>query len=169
MRLFGLQITRATVSRDDIHTTSSRKYSFSEEDREASAELRSLRQQIKMEKERYQLEKARAELEDLRESLQPEDDGEDGGEDSTEDALLKMLMTNAMQQPQQLNTPPPSSQHTTEVSMSDAEILHVLKGVPKPQRVLLKTLPDKVLAPKIKQQFNVDDDTVQRALVLIRK
>jgi hypothetical protein len=167
-------------------------YDFTDSDRDASAELRAKRKEIEMlklerENELHKLKIERQRLELMQEidelkNIYAESDEDDGTESSTELELIKMfapmLIKNNQNTPNINGTaaplapnPPqtqtaPSAQH---VHLTDEQLNEIWNNTPKMAKMFAKKSNDDVVRTTIKSQINnIDDDSVERALKIIR-
>jgi len=164
------------------------KYTFSDEDRESSLELRKIRaerkkvlEEIRLEKEKAQLKKVQLELEDF---YADEEEEETPAASNMEDVLLMQLLQNLGGNGQAQAAPgasPFAATHTnppTEVqppaapvlqNMNDDEITAFINQFDRKQIRMARVMPENVLRTMISQRLPVDEDTINRAINIIKK
>lgn len=167
-------------------------HTLTDEDREASKELRAKKKEIdmmKLEREdlinKMKFEKQKLELQEEIDELKGLFDEEDEtlpkNEDDTTTALLKMfapaLISKFAQQTQ--NTPaysspspqqiPPTTPLNSKVSISDEELLKLWEETPTAAKLYSKSMSDETIITTLKAKFpNVDDESINRGLKIIR-
>jgi hypothetical protein len=165
MGLFGLVKKKRTPN----HT-------FSDEDRQASAELRRYKSDLK--KQELEIEKLKidrkklemqAEIEDLKEELFGEDEEDISEARTPEDLLMPILMKvlSGGNQQENVQNEPPQQQ---EINLSDEEIKEFLESQPKSYIKQAKKIPDSMLKKLIEQQVPVklNEDTINRAIKIVK-
>jgi hypothetical protein len=152
-------------------------YEFTEEDVKHSAEIRKINAEIRKTQKLIELRAKQDELESLQEELGDfEEDDDEEINASSPDALLSSLLMkvlNTNQPPASNNTNPHTSQHTPSpdagVSYSDEEIQDLMKGYSEKDLQELKKYSNEEIRTFIKNRYQLNDDTADRALVIIRK
>jgi hypothetical protein len=151
---------------------------FTDEERGLSAEKRKLKNQLDMELMRLgaerdkitmqrDIEQARQDLENL------QSDGiEEEGSSSMEDTLLATLLGKVLQG-NKGNTDtviPVQPVQVEQVSLPNEQLAEIWKKLPNHVKAMAKRMDDTQLASTIKGQIpNIDQDTLQRAIILVRK
>lgn len=165
MRLFGFNITRKASPLSD--------YALSDDDREASKEVRKLKaeqrkltEELKLEKLRAQVDKERWEIEQLKAELYGDDEEEEPN--TTEQMLIPLLM-GAFRQPQQQTSDGLPVQSVSKVTYSDQEIGQLIQQIPAKYRKQACKLPESTLKKLIiGYQPNIADETADRAVKLLK-
>lgn len=168
--LFGFEIKRKQKG-----ASSRSGYALTEEDRESGYALRQLRteqkrmqQEIALLREQARLEDARADLEETRRQLYGEDEEDDDG--FSPEALLAPLLLKAL-------SPTPNTEQqgipastVSKIHYTDEELKTLLSGVPKHIKVLAKKIDEQTIRKNILgYQPNIDEDSLQRAVLLIKQ
>lgn len=140
-------------------------HNIDEEDRELSLEIRKIRKETRIAEEQAKLVEAKARLQEAQELL-----GDDEEEPSSMQDVLMMMML------KQLNPAIPVSTDIEGVGTSppnqykkytDSELQDMFDNLPRLQRKLLKTLPKEVFTAKAREMYMADDDSIERAWVLV--
>jgi len=135
--------------------------------RKNDAELRRLRHELKVAQQRTEIEEAKQYLNEMRGM----DDGEDAHTSGIEEKLLEMILLKVLA-PQ--NQQPAASQNIPQtpdsdaITLTDDEIRATISEVPKHYLKLAKGMPDEQLKQIVKQRGNFSEDTLNRALHIIR-
>jgi len=142
-------------------------HTFTDTDRDLSAMTRDIKAQIKRTKQMIQLKELREMLDDMRGDREEED------EDDFNNPVIAMLLQGLLsgQNKGEVNANPFSlqpQQPKEKPSMTDQEIQDFLCTLPKTHLKLIQALPENVLRLKIAEQLPVDDDTITRAIYLIK-
>lgn len=164
MRLFGFNITRKASPLSD--------YALSDDDREASKEVRKLKaeqrkltEELKLEKLKAQVNKERWEIEQLKAELYGYDEEE---EPNTTEQLLIPLLMGAFRPPQQASEGLPV-QSVSKVTYSDQEIEQLIQQIPAKYRKQACKLPESTLKKLIiGYQPNISEETADRAVKLLK-
>jgi len=136
--------------------------------RQNEAVLRRLRHELKVQEQRVQIEEAKSYLNALRGTDEPESSG------GIEDKLLEVLLTKVLggnsqnQQPGLAEFLNKGQSPPNEINLTDDEIRNTLKDVPKHYLKMAKKMNDEQLKNVIKTQGNFSDDTLKRALNILR-
>lgn len=144
---------------------------FTDEDRERSAEIRKMKAERKRILEEIEIEKAKAELEMTKRELQDmlSESIEEESEGSMEDKIMLQLLSMAQIKQQQQQTPKEESLKEEPLQhMTDEEIKTAISNIPKQYLKMAKAMPDGVLGSKIAELLPVDDDTIKRAILILR-
>ena len=128
---------------------------------------------LKMEKQKLELQ---AEIAELKDSLNDYvDDSDTSSEDRTTSDLIKlfapMIMAGKMQNPVAAPVPVVSPMPSSPVQqhLNDDTLLSLWEKTPPQYKAMSKTMSDEQLGGVIKQQMpNIDDDSVKRAVEIIR-
>jgi hypothetical protein len=169
MDIFGLKISRNRKKTDSPQAES-----------EDMAELRNFkaeikRQELKMKLAEQQLEH-KERMMDLQDRIQEMQermfgDDDDSGGGNVENMLMQFIMQKGMQQQgsQPLNTqhtPPPTP---AAVSISEEQLQEYWKSLPRIQRKMAKMASDEQIGALLRDKVkNIDDDSIKRAIELIR-
>lgn len=142
------------------------EYAFTDEDRQNSAELRKIRAKRKQILEEIELKKAIADLRLVEEELEDYDDDEEVEENggTMEDKLFMQILSMAQQKQQ----PVQQKQEEQKRTMTDEEIVNIIKSFPSNQIKMAKSLPDSVLKSMIAQKMPVSEETIDRAINILR-
>jgi len=171
-------------------------YTFGDTDRELSAEIR--KQKAEYNKARQELDLKLLTLENKKKQIELEadiaeasqrlkeisgyDDEEEEEPETNNDftsiiSAIPMLMQTFNNQNQTPNsntvsvvtTPPQPIKQELGVSLSDEELQNMYKQIPKTAKAIAKTMSDETLKNYLKGQIpNLDEDTINRAIALVR-
>jgi hypothetical protein len=161
------------------------KYTFNDEDREFSKEVRERKKQIELSKldEEYSLTKLRIEKQKLElqrdidkikdEYEDDSDDLPDVSGDNTENELIKMfapMFLKGMNQPKSSSTSTASETALqNKISYSDAALVSMWDNAPIEAKNYAKLMTDEAILAKLELQLpNADGDSLQRALSIVR-
>jgi len=155
-------------------------YTFSEEDRSLSKQIRMDRAEIAKKKAELDLanarlehEKRKAELEaDIAEARQRladiTDDDEDDGDDSDDLDLNGLLASLFAGQAQAAHPPPPATPQGT--NLTDEQLREIAAKIPATYRTMAKTMSDETLAQLIRARMpGLSEETVSRAVSICRE
>lgn len=162
-----------------------KNYTFSDEDREFSKEIRERKKQIELAKldEQYSLEKLRLEkqklelqrdIDKIKEEYEDDEDIPDVSDNSAENELIKLFAPMLIKN---INQPAPVPQTTSSASetplpknsVSDAELNSLWDKTPLQAKQFVKTITDEELKIHLAKQLpNADADTINRAVSIIR-
>lgn len=174
--------------RKEKEPKATKKYVFSDEDREYSHEINQKKKEIKMlmlereaELHRLKIEKQKLELQQELEELKGVyDDVEEASEDNDImkmiTALAPLLLKNQNQTVAPVVSPPNNSETSSpqpvqaqQLDLSDEQLNQIWKNTPFAAKMMAKKMDDKTLEMYIKQQMpNVSTDTIARALKIIK-
>lgn len=172
--LFGFEIKRKSTYKPSPRSG----YAFDDEDQIAATEAKRLKaernrimQEMALERQKFELEKLRWEQKQLYEEMaDEEDDDDDDGDDASPEAMLMSLLMAKFNQPQQAPTPQGVPiQQVAKVHYTDEEISQILDQIPKPYLKIAKNMDDSTIQKHILAKVpNVDEDSVQRAIAMLR-
>lgn len=162
-----------------------KSYTFSDEDREFSKEIRERKKQIELSKldEQYNLEKLRIEkqklelqrdIDKIKEEYEEDEDLPDVSNDSTENELIKLFAPMLIQNMNKNKPVSPNNSSASETplpknSVSDAELHSLWDKTPQQAKEFVKTITDEELKIYLARQLpNADADTLNRAVSIIR-
>lgn len=152
-----------------------------DDDREASKQTRMMKQQMQqmqMEIQQMRMERQLAREQMLLDELRGGSSNDDNDDDSGIQQMMMMALMNNMgglggQQPPTGMVPPAAAlqaqQNVNLIHYSDEELMKVWNEIPRTQRKMLKVAPEALLRSKMREQFKADDDSIERALAIIRK
>lgn len=170
--------------------TEKQRYTFTDEDRETSSEIRNAKKELellkiqrenelhklRMEKAKLELQEEINELKGLYDDVEEYSDNEDGGVSELIKILVPLFVKNqtpasVVVSPPQVNNSDASitSSEPQKRSIPDEQLQDIWKNTPAIAKKFAKNASDdslKVLL--IKQLPDVDDDTIARALKIIR-
>lgn len=169
--LFGFEIKRKGYK-----PSPKSGYTFDDEDqhhatevKRLKAEQRKLQAEMALERQKLEFEKQKFELESLRDELYGDDEEDEQEGSSLDKMLVPILMGAFVKQP----APPVDSTPVAsvqKVQYTDDEIREILKQVPKHYIKLAQKMDDTTVRKFLyAQQPNVSDDTIERALKILRE
>ncbi len=139
------------------------------EDLEYKKEIASLNAQIKRQRKLYELREARQELKELREEL-----GEDSAEDTPDPMAQAFLsiITGALNKAPAVSSFTPLTTHndaTPPPAFSDLQLIEMWDNTPEKYKMMARVMSDDKIREFINKQMpNADEDTINRALKIIR-
>lgn len=160
-----------------------RAIQHSKEIRELNAQIREAEHQAELEKARLMLMRKQQAIQDYRDEITPPEP-EPGiieqlqpylplilsllsGKQLNSSELLSAL-NNSPQQQHQAQTSPPKQLSPGVAHISDDEIKQTIEQLPKKDLKMAKMFPDSVVKSYLQKHFNVDDETADRALTILR-
>lgn len=168
MALFKFLKKKSTRNRGfDDEETGEQAREFSLDKRRLNKELRELRHEKEKIKGDIEIQKLKAELDYLKGT----DEEEEGS--GSEDKMINMLMLKLLSGGS-LKNPSPAQEVTSTVSppvllnLSDEDLKKAIGEMPKKLLKIAKKMPDEIIKANILKYVNVDEDTLKRAVVLVR-
>ena len=141
---------------------------FSLEKRQLNAELRKLRHKKDVLAKQIEIQELKQQLDNLR-----GDDETDNSDDGMGNNFMNLLMLKLLGGGGLTNPQPQSSEiispNNPIINLSDEELKTAISQLPKKTLKIAKNLPDNAIKAYISKYFNVDDNTLNRAVNLIKE
>lgn len=137
---------------------------------ERSREIKDAQHQVRMAEHKRKLLRERQKLQEIQDEIASYNDDEyDEDSGSEENAMMKILsgaLIPSIAAP--LSASKITPEQNTQPSLSDDEIKAQLSQFPKDKLKQAKAMPDLILASYAKRNFAFDDDTIQRAIYILK-
>lgn len=167
VRLFGFEFRRIPKG-----ASPRSGYRFTDEDHEASAEIRRMRHERKKLQEQIELRREEQKLRELEEELSEYDEEEEEKPADNADALLLQILAPVLSRgvAQPSSAPSPVVQSTEQyVQFTDDEIRQTLKQFGKSKLKMAKAMPDDTLRKFVRAQIpTIHPESEIRALHILR-